>query len=55
MTNDKFKPEEKAAWKLKQGSRFVRVIPARAYSPEPKPPSKRDKHRMEVADRKRSA
>ena len=46
-------PEQKAAWKANQnlGSRFGNITPADAYNPQPKSPSRRDKHRMEVAAR----
>lgn len=32
----------------KLGSSFARVIPSYVYNPPPKPPSKRDLHRMSV-------
>jgi hypothetical protein len=47
-------PEQKADRQAskKMGSRFIKVTPAPYYNPTPKAPSKRDRHRMEVAARK---
>jgi len=47
-------PEQKKAWKenQKMGSKLTKVITADQYSPDPKPPSKRDRWRQEVAERK---
>ena len=53
MSNKNNSPEQKAAWEANQnlGSRFGKITPAYAYNPPPKSPSRRDKHRMEVAAR----
>ena len=51
MSNKNDSPEQKAAWKTNQklGSRFVKVTPANRYNPESKLPSRRDRHRMDIA------
>lgn len=54
MSKKNNSPEQKAQWKANQklGSRFIKVTPAHLYNPQPKAPSRRDLHRMEVAERK---
>ena len=44
-----FTPIQKLQWKAKLGSRFGKTIPAPLYKPPTKAPSKRDRHRIEVA------
>lgn len=48
-------PDQKAQWKANQklGSRFVKVTPAPLYNPPKKAPSRRDLHRIAVAEAKR--
>jgi len=56
MSNKNNSPEQKAAWKANQkiGSRFVESTPSYAYRPQPKSPSIRDRHRMQVATERRA-
>jgi hypothetical protein len=53
MSKKNNSPEQQAAWKANRniGSRFIKTTPAHLYSPEPKEPSRRDRHRAEVASR----
>ena len=46
-------PEEKAQWQAnkKLGSRFMTSTPSHAYRPQAKAPSRRDRHRAQVAER----
>lgn len=55
MSRKNNSPEQKAAWKANQriGSRFIKVIRSDSYSPKPKELSRRDRWRIEVAERKR--
>ncbi len=41
-------PEQKAAWLANRriGSRFMKIIQAYNYHPEPKSPSRKDRHRI---------
>ena len=56
MSNKNNSPEQKKAWKANQriGSRFIKATPSTRYNPRKKAPSCRDRHRMEVAERKQT-
>lgn len=48
-------PEQKAAWRMNQNIRssYITVTSSTDYHPQRKSPSRRDAHRMRVAEAKR--